>query len=178
MLFRSDGIRYGNLKNLDDRAILGMDGQWLDYFLHHHVIEDGTAFLDRFDDDHPVEKIEYHIPESWVDVKEKVMNYLNATGLMISSSFYTNIEITHPQATKGKAVQWLMEYLQCQREEDVAAGDNANDITMLQQVEHSIAVDNAIEEVKKTARYHADDFDRDGAARMMEEIVFHHKIVK
>ena len=169
------GILYGNIRNLDDRDILGMDEMWLDYFLHEHRIENGMKFLDRMDPQTPAEKIEFVVPEGAQQQRNEVLHYLENSGLMVSSSYQNNIEITHPEATKGNAVKWMMEYFQISADEAIAAGDNSNDITMLQQVTHSIAVDNAIESVKKIARHHADRFDQDGAARKMQEIIFNEK---
>ena len=66
----------------------------------------------------------------------------------------------------------VMRQLNCTPEETAAFGDNANDLPMLNVAGHSVAVANATEEVLAMARHHALSHKEDGAARMMEQLVF------
>ncbi len=59
------------------------------------------------------------------------------------------IEITNPQAHKGKALLWLAESLGIRSDEVMAIGDSNNDISMLKVAGVSVAVANAPQEVQE-----------------------------
>ena len=75
----------------------------------------------------------------------------------------------HPEATKSKAIAALAEHWGIRREEIAAFGDDINDIDMLQFCGISVAVGNAIDEVKAVADYICDTNENDGVARWIEE---------
>ncbi len=61
--------------------------------------------------------------------------------------------LSHREVSKGAAVQWLLRYLNVNPEKVVAFGDNYNDVSMFKVVGISVAVDNALEDIKKQATY-------------------------
>ncbi|TMW74107.1 HAD family phosphatase [Alteribacter natronophilus] len=71
----------------------------------------------------------------------------------VSASASENLEITHIDATKGRALSQFAQSIQVPLTETAAIGDNFNDISMLQAAGTGIAVENAEEEVKAVSRF-------------------------
>ncbi|MDF2885392.1 MAG: HAD-superfamily hydrolase, subfamily [Clostridiaceae bacterium] len=74
-------------------------------------------------------------------------------GLAISSSFITNIEINHANATKGKLLAQVAENINIKKDEVAVLGDSSNDYSMFMEFPNSVAMENAIPEIKKVAKY-------------------------
>lgn len=97
---------------------------------------------------------------------------LEAAGLNVTSSFYTNIEITSRGMGKGAAVAWLADYLGVPRSQVMAFGDNTNDLQMLEAAGVGVAMGNGAAELKKRADLIAPSCAEDGLARMLRDLVF------
>lgn len=167
-----DGHLHSHLAILDDRKLLHIDGSYLDNILKNRIWEAGVQSLDQFRNQGTA-KIHFITSIGYPQKKEELIERLSVlSGFVISSSYRYNIEIAHPDANKGAALQWLMDTLHCTAEETMACGDNHNDLPMLKAAGHSAAVANATEEVLAAVRYHAPSHTEDGAARIMEQLVF------
>lgn len=93
-----------------------------------------------------------------VELKEKTGNQLQ---LMYSNPYY--LEIFSAAAGKGQAVRTLCDILNIPLEDSMAAGDQQNDLSMIQAVGLGIAMCNGSEEVKAAADVvTADDNNHDG----------------
>ena len=68
-------------------------------------------------------------------------------------SAYSYLECCMKEASKGNAVRFLCDYLGISVADTVAAGDAANDISMLEAAGVSFAMANGTEDVKKVATY-------------------------
>jgi len=79
--------------------------------------------------------------------------------------------IMHKEATKSNAVAALVEYLGITQSEIVAFGDDLNDVDMLAYAGASVAMGNALDEVKAVADYICDTNENDGVAKWLEENV-------
>ncbi len=79
------------------------------------------------------------------------------------------LEVTHREATKGQALQFLSARQQIPRAAVAAVGDSYNDVDMLQFAGLGVAVANAPEEVKKAADRVARANTEDGVAEFIEE---------
>lgn len=80
-------------------------------------------------------------------------------------------EITHPQANKGLAVQYLAEtLLGLQPENVMAIGDNFNDLEMLKYAGMGIAMGNAPPPVQKIANWIAPSIEEDGVVSALNHI--------
>jgi Cof subfamily protein (haloacid dehalogenase superfamily) len=79
--------------------------------------------------------------------------------------------IMHSKATKSAGAAELAERWGIARSEIAAFGDDLNDIDMLNYAGISVAVKNALDEVKAAAGYICDDCDNDGVAKWLEENV-------
>ena len=98
----------------------------------------------------------------------EIREILTAQGFCVTSSHHSNLEIGIPGLDKGTAVKWLANHLGVSREECLAMGDNTNDRSMLDAVGWSVAMGNAVPELKAAARIVAPDAADDGAAQIIE----------
>lgn len=85
--------------------------------------------------------------------------------LVITSSFYNNLEINHVEAQKGIALERFAHARGFELEKTLAIGDNFNDVSMLEKVGFSFAVGNAEPEVKEHARFVVGKNTEDGVAQ-------------
>ena len=82
-----------------------------------------------------------------------------------------NLDITHPQANKGKAVKQIARHLNIPLAEVVTIGDNFNDISMFTTSGTSIAMGNADAEVQKKATYVTASNQEEGFAQAIERFI-------
>jgi Cof subfamily protein (haloacid dehalogenase superfamily) len=92
--------------------------------------------------------------------------------LYFTQSTQTFFEVTHRQATKGSATQFVAENLLGLKAENVMAiGDNFNDITMLTYAGFGVAMGNAPPEVQALADWVAPSVELDGVAVALERFI-------
>ncbi len=101
-------------------------------------------------------------------VKSQLSNYKN---ICVSSSFFNNIEVTDINATKGKILHQAIDLLHIQSDEVLILGDGLNDLTLFEQFENTVAVDNAVDEIKQCAKYIVSSCENDGVAEAIEKYV-------
>ena len=86
--------------------------------------------------------------ESMLECKARI----EALGeFVVASSEPTNLEIFHKSAGKGNALLALAELLGVPRERTIAVGDGKNDMDMIKKAGISLAMANAVEELKAEA---------------------------
>ena len=71
------------------------------------------------------------------------------TNITVTSSGPNNIEIMDKNATKGHALKQISEIYNIPLDNILAIGDNLNDEPMLKLVKYSVAMENAVPELKK-----------------------------
>lgn len=86
-------------------------------------------------------------------------------GLSVVSSSSETIEFSHREANKGSAVLQLAKRLSVGPGEIMAIGDSDNDLSMLNVAGFSVAMGNASEAIRNTARFVTEDNDNNGVAR-------------
>ena len=174
-----NGKLHSHLRIIDDREALDIRGSYLENVLKTRILERDPSFLDAYSEEDTIEKLHFIINPEQPQEKQALLDQLAAEfpDLHISSSHPKNIEITHPQATKGAALRWLMEQLNCAKEQVMACGDNENDISMLELAEYRISVANATQQVKNIANYHGEDHDKEGCAKMIASLVLEDDLV-
>lgn len=79
------------------------------------------------------------------------------------------VDIIPSDGGKGKSVKKILEYYQIDKEESMAFGDGNNDLEMLEEVGHAIAMGNASEELKAIADVICPDVSEDGIYRYCKE---------
>lgn len=81
------------------------------------------------------------------------------------------LDIMNAQASKGAAIQHLQQMMNFTPAETMAFGDYLNDLEMLQVSEHSYAVANAHEEIKKIARFSAPSNQEAGVLTVLKKLL-------
>ncbi len=116
-----------------------------------------------------IEKV--NLPLITSELREPVSRRLAGIAVSAVWASASSMEITHPDATKGRGLQQLCGMLGIPMAAVMALGDSGNDITMLQQAGLGVAMGNAPEYVKEAADFCADRYDEDGAAKAIEQYV-------
>ena len=113
-----------------------------------------------------------------IDKMKKVISEIE--GLAISSSFIDNIEITDINAQKGIILEQVAVEMGIDREEVMILGDSFNDYSMFEIFEETVAMENAIPEVKAVAKYITDTNDNLGVAKAIYNVLNNemHKMLK
>ena len=89
---------------------------------------------------------------------------LKSDDVTITSSWHNNIEIFSKEASKGRALRFLCDYYSIDLSDTIAFGDNINDLDMIETSGFSVAMGNAVPELKKAADYITAGHDEDGIA--------------
>lgn len=77
--------------------------------------------------------------------------------------------VTHNEATKLRGIAAIANYFGIDKENIVVFGDDKNDITMFEYAGISVAMGNAIDEIKKNANYICADNNNNGVATWIEK---------
>ncbi len=80
------------------------------------------------------------------------------------------LEFLAPGVSKGQAIRWLARRLGVPLAQSIAIGDQYNDLEMISEVGHGIAMPSAPAAVQAAARYVAPPVGEEGAAQMIERI--------
>ncbi len=117
-----------------------------------------------------IEKI--HLNYGTLDDKDEALDYLFSVygedEYHITSSYMTNVEITHKDANKYTSVMRLAEELDIDPDHILTIGDGANDIEMFKVSNHSVAMLNGDDVVKAEANFVSDvDNDNNGWSKFI-----------
>lgn len=82
------------------------------------------------------------------------------------------LEFLAPGVSKGMAIRWLARRLGVPLAQCIAIGDQYNDLEMISEVGHGVAMPSAPAAVQAVARYVAPPVADEGAAQMIERIAF------
>jgi Cof subfamily protein (haloacid dehalogenase superfamily) len=80
------------------------------------------------------------------------------------------LEFLAPGVSKGLGVRWLARHLSVPLAQCLAVGDQYNDLEMISEVGHGVAMPSAPAAVQAAARYVAPPVSEEGAAQMIERI--------
>jgi Cof subfamily protein (haloacid dehalogenase superfamily) len=92
-------------------------------------------------------------------------------GLEISSSFRGNIEITDIDAQKGIILEKVAKKMSIAIEDVMIMGDSFNDYSMFEIFDETVAMKNAIPEIKVIAKYITDSNDNLGVAKAIYNVI-------
>ena len=106
-------------------------------------------------------------------VKREVLNTLPAEfpEITVACSLPGNVEITHRDATKGAALEFLCGHLGMPAAQAAAFGDERNDCSMLRAAGLGVAMGNAQPEVLAAADAVTGDNNHDGVAQAIEKYI-------
>lgn len=102
-------------------------------------------------------------------IRENVLRDLDVIAVSAVFAGPESMEITHPDASKGNALETLCRMLDIPLENTMAIGDSGNDISMLKKAGLGIAMGNAPEFVKAAADMVTAPCKEDGAATAIEQ---------
>ena len=89
----------------------------------------------------------------------------------IVSSKRKFIEITSPDADKGRALSWLAQSMGIRHEQVMAIGDSNNDVSMLKMAGVGVAVANAVDSAKQAAEHVTASNNEHGVAKAIRDFV-------
>jgi Cof subfamily protein (haloacid dehalogenase superfamily) len=139
----------------------------LNFFTVLKYIDDINKF---FEDGIEVRKfVAFHNDIELINKTKKQISELE--GLAVTSSFSDNIEITDINAQKGIILKKVVDKMSIKREEVMILGDSFNDYSMFEIFEETVAMKNAIPEVKTIAKYVTDTNDNLGVAKAIYNVL-------
>jgi Cof subfamily protein (haloacid dehalogenase superfamily) len=95
-------------------------------------------------------------------------NFAGRAGVTLSHPRF--LEFLAPGVSKGRAVRWLARRIGVPLGQAIAIGDQYNDLEMISEVGHGIAMPSAPAAVQAAARYVAPPVGEEGAAQMIERL--------
>lgn len=111
--------------------------------------------------------------EALAKLRERLEREIDAA---ISSSWADNVEVLAKGCGKGKAISFLAERYGIKKEEIMAFGDQENDRDMLLSAGWPVAMENAVDGLKKIARVIAPKNTEDGVAKVLEKMVLNGEV--
>lgn len=112
------------------------------------------------------------------EFQEDLRKMLKETNLHIANEGYSTtvegfyfMDIVNNCNNKGIAIETLLNYLNIEKSQTMCFGDGKNDIKMFEMTEINVAMENAIEELKKKATYITKNNDEDGVAYFIEKYI-------
>ena len=104
----------------------------------------------------------------------KKIEIVNLSKCLVNNKFPKEkpffLDITCKDTSKGNAIKKLCEYLKIDLKDSVAIGDSYNDVTMFEIVGHSVAMENAPEDIKRIVDEVTDTNNEDGVAKFLEKV--------
>ena len=133
----------------------------------HVAVADLDAFMDGYTG--TASKIHLFFPNH--EEKLKAAALLKGLPFFVSESVPNDIEVMPLGVDKGTGLSALAAYLNLTPAEVMAVGDGENDLAMLRYAGLSVAMGNACDAVKKTARVVTERNDEDGLAKAVERVL-------
>jgi hydroxymethylpyrimidine pyrophosphatase-like HAD family hydrolase len=84
---------------------------------------------------------------------------------------FSLVDVTAPEATKGRALAWRAEQLRLSPDEVMAIGDNFNDLEMLEFAGTPVVMGNAVEELKTRGWFVTGHQDEAGVAQAIQRFL-------
>lgn len=137
------------------------------YFVQLKYIEDLKEFLSS-----GIEIRKFVAFNKNIELISKVKKLIGEIeGVAASSSFKDNLEVTHITAQKGIILAKVAEKMGLKKEEVLVMGDGFNDYSMFAEFTESVAMGNAIPEIKRIAKYITDTNNNFGVAKAIYRIL-------
>ncbi|MEI4620192.1 HAD family phosphatase [Bacillus pfraonensis] len=153
-------------KDIDQEELETIAALYLEHTAFH-IIESCKSILEGEIYVHKLLPFSYDI-EKLTKLK---MHFQHHTELAITASYWHNVEINHCDAQKGNGLYTLAEYLNIPVENTVAIGDGLNDISMMKKANISIAMGNAVDEMKQICDYETLTNEEHGVAHALYQYV-------
>lgn len=136
-----------------------------EYYATYEKVED----LTKVGDDDFIKIAVYHFESSESAIYPSVKHLEDKLQVKVSGQNW--LDISHPNANKGYALQLLQNKLGLTPSQTMVFGDYNNDLEMLGLADFSFAMDNAHPNVKKVANYTTKSNDENGVEHILEQLV-------
>jgi Cof subfamily protein (haloacid dehalogenase superfamily) len=113
--------------------------------------------------------VAFHSDTELINKMKRIIGKID--GIAVSSSFKDNIEITHFTAQKGIILSKVAEKMGFKKDEVLVLGDSFNDYSMFTEFPESVAMGNAIPEIKEIAKYITDTNENLGVAKAINKVL-------
>ena len=157
---------------------------WAENKLYASKIDEKTTSYGKFNNVTPilVENINTVVKNGvskilWYDTKERIEKFEQELGAYLGDSinFHTSspvyLEFVDKNASKAIALKKLGEHLGISRDETIAVGDGANDISMIEYAGLGVAMSNAGDRVKEKADYITLSNNENGVAHVIYNFI-------
>jgi len=145
-----------------------------DWFFYENKMIAGVPFSDWIKNSEDIRKIEINFKNK----KEAVLGIEKLNGLNIDAKFNIAhygkqylIEVTSSDVNKYIGLTKLLKHLKIKENEVLAIGDSYNDLEILENIENSVAVKNAVSEVKKVAKYKTESNNHKGVEKIIKKLI-------
>lgn len=168
------GLAFGEARFMEHMNEYGVEPELQEMILRtRQAVPDVIQEVIRLN--RPVDKVNYFFGDAQERsrAREALEGYAD---VVVSSSFHANLEINAKGATKGEAILRLAEYMGIRPEQTMGFGDGENDITMIRMAGVGVAMENAVEDLKRDADYITGKNDEDGVAAAIEALVLSREI--
>ena len=136
-----------------------------EYYARYQQVDDLTAV----EDDEFVKIAVYHFESSEEFIYPSVKHLEDELQVKVSGPNW--VDLSHPDAHKGHALQLLQEKLGYTPEQTMVFGDYNNDLEMLGLATYSYAMENAHPDVKKVANYSTKSNENNGVEYVLEQLI-------
>ena len=109
-------------------------------------------------------------PEALAPVQSELQAVLGDEAC-IEKSKPRYLEVTHPEANKGSALNFLAEHLGIERSHVIGIGDNHNDTDLVKAAGFGIAMGNAVDELKALADYTSLSNNEEGVLHVLNKFI-------
>ncbi|WP_417360968.1 HAD family hydrolase [Galbibacter sp.] len=136
-----------------------------EYYATYQQVDD----LTKVGDDDFIKIAVYHFESSEDSIYPSVKHLEDKLQVKVSGQNW--LDISHPNANKGYALQLLQNKLGLTPSQTMVFGDYNNDLEMLGLADFSFAMENAHPNVKKVANYTTKSNDENGVEHILEQLV-------
>ena len=113
-----------------------------------------------------------HHPIDMISVKNaEEVNFEKYNEIQAKKSGKNEWMINHKNATKKNALEVMLQYFKMEKENVIAFGDDYSDLEMFETSGKSVAMGNAIPELKQMATYITDDNNSNGIANFIDQFI-------
>ncbi len=106
------------------------------------------------------------------EIIRNLKDKINKIGsLAVASTSEYDIEVNDIKAQKGLILARVAKIKGIEKDEVMVLGDSFNDYSMFTEFENSYAMENAIDDIKKIAKYITDTNNNDGVGKAIEKVL-------
>lgn len=117
----------------------------------------------------PIYKVKFCLHNDYFEeILDSAQFHFGENMLSIKNSLKRYLEFFHPNVNKFEGVKAVCEMYNINLENALAIGDGENDMEMLDGLQYSVSVSNALEKAKGAAKYFGPSNDEDAVAHVLE----------